>query len=157
MHKMENKKVAIVRLRGANKLKKRIEETMKMLRLYNKNSCIVVANTDSILGMLRKIKDYVTWGELDEETFKMLLEKRGRIIGNKSLTEEYLNSKAKMGYDGFAKEFSHHVSKKLKIPSKPLNEFSQKNLFELNNGGLRKWVAETGAIDPFMLSQDITA
>ncbi len=102
---MENKKIAVVRIRGANKLKQKIDETMRMIRLYNKNSCIIVPSTDSIIGMLAKVKDYVTWGEIDEETFKLLLEKRGRVTGNKALTGEYLKSKTKMDYSGFTKEF----------------------------------------------------
>ncbi len=46
---------------------------------------------------------------------------------------ECSNPKMVLTTHGFAKEFSHHVSKKLKIPSKPLNEFSQKNLFEFGS------------------------
>ena len=27
--------------------------------------------------MVKKAKDYITWGEIDAETFKLLVEKRG--------------------------------------------------------------------------------
>lgn len=102
---MENKKIAIVRVRGSNKIKGDIEDTMKMLRLYKKNGCIIAANTSSIIGMINKVKDYITWGEIDQETFRLLLEKRGKIVGNKPLNEEYLKNKCKMDYGQFTKEF----------------------------------------------------
>jgi large subunit ribosomal protein L30 len=40
--------------------------------------------------MITKAKDYITWGEIDEETVLALLKKRGRLPGNKKLSEEYL-------------------------------------------------------------------
>lgn len=113
---MENKKIAIIRVRGLNKLKSKIEDTMKMLRLYNKNNCIIVDVNESMLGMINKIKDYITWGEADQETIKLLLEKRGRTSGNKALTEEYLRSKTKYGYDEFAKAFFESKIKLRDVP-----------------------------------------
>ena len=100
-----NEKIAIVRIRGGIDVKKPIKDTMTMLRLYRKNSCVIVLNSPVYIGMLKKIKDYVTWGEVDEETLRILLEKRGKLAGNKPLTEEYLKQKTKMGYDGFVKNF----------------------------------------------------
>ena len=90
------KKIVIVRVRGLVRLKKKIEYTLTMLRLHRKNFCVVVPATNSYLGMTNKIKDYVTWGEINDETFKMLIEKRG---------EEYLgrekDSKGKINYNRF--------------------------------------------------------
>ena len=48
-----------------------------MLKLTRKNHCVVIENTPSSLGMIKKIKDYITWGEISEETLKELFEKRG--------------------------------------------------------------------------------
>jgi large subunit ribosomal protein L30 len=76
-----------------------------MMRLYRKNTCIIIKGTEAQIGMLQKVKDYVTWGEIDEETFKMLLEKRGRIAGKIKLTETYVKEKTKMDYNIFAKEY----------------------------------------------------
>jgi large subunit ribosomal protein L30 len=38
--------------------------------------------------MLRKAKDYITWGEVRPEVVEHLLRKRGRLQGNRRLTEE---------------------------------------------------------------------
>lgn len=101
----QRNRIAIIRIRGKVKIKKKIEYTMKILRLYNKHTCIIIPNTEIYIGMLKKIKDYVTWGEIDPKTFKNLLEKRGRLAGKKHLDEKYLNEKLKMNFDQFVKEF----------------------------------------------------
>lgn len=98
-------KIAIVRVRGSIGIRKEIEDTMKMLRLYKKNTCVILNNTQSCAGMLKKIKDYVTWGEINEPTIKLLLIKRGKLPGNKPLKEEYVKEKIKLTIDDFAKEF----------------------------------------------------
>ena len=46
-----------------------------MLNLFRKNSCIIKDKTPSILGMVKKVENYVTWGEIEEETLKVLREK----------------------------------------------------------------------------------
>lgn len=99
------KRIAVVRVRGKVDVKKKIKDTLKMLRLYKANYCVVIKNNEIYLGMLKKTKDYISWGEINEETFKMLLEKRGRLPGNKLLTENYLKEKLKLNYEGFIKEF----------------------------------------------------
>lgn len=102
---MESKKIAIVRIRGMIGVDKRIEDTFRKLRLFKKNSCVVVDNRKDYVGMLNKIKDYSTWGEIDEETFKLLLSKRGKLPGNKQINEKYIKDKAKLDFEGFVKEF----------------------------------------------------
>jgi large subunit ribosomal protein L30 len=98
-------RIAVIRIRGRVHLRQEIEDTMKMMRLYRKNTCIIIKGTEPQIGMLQKVKDYVTWGEIDEETFKILMDKRGRLAGNTKLTPEYLKDKMKMDYDAFTKEF----------------------------------------------------
>jgi large subunit ribosomal protein L30 len=70
------KKIAIVRVRGDITLKTPIKDTLKMLKLYRKNYCVIYDAKPSILGMVQKIKDYATWGEIDQETLNLLKEKR---------------------------------------------------------------------------------
>lgn len=41
-------------------------------------------------GMLKRVQSYVTWGEISKETLTDLLVKRGRLAGNKKLTEEFV-------------------------------------------------------------------
>jgi len=98
-------RTAVIRIRGRVHLKQEIEDTLRMMRLYKKNTCIIIKGTEAQIGMIQKTKDYITWGEIDEGTFKLLLEKRGKLAGNKRLTQEYLKEKTKMDYDTFTKEY----------------------------------------------------
>ncbi len=102
---MTTNRIAVIRIRGTSKLQGDIEDTMRMMRLFKKNHCAILKNTESTLGMLQKVKDYVTWGELDEATAKMLLEKRGRIVGNKPLQEAWIKEKTKKDMNQFLKEY----------------------------------------------------
>ncbi|MDP4012779.1 MAG: 50S ribosomal protein L30 [Candidatus Nanoarchaeia archaeon] len=102
---MTEKKIAIIRIKGDSGLKKPLRDTFKLLRLYKKNNCVVVSNTKVFAGMITKVKDSITWGEIDEPTFKILLEKRGKLPQNQKLTEQYLKDKVKISFDEFVKEF----------------------------------------------------
>ncbi len=80
--------IAVIRIRGGVGVRKEIKDTLKMLRLHRKNHCTLWNMNDSVKGMLQKVKDYVTWGEISDEVLEKMVKKRGRKIGNKRLTEE---------------------------------------------------------------------
>jgi large subunit ribosomal protein L30 len=107
--------LAVIRVRGVTSIKKPIKGTMESLRLYRKNFCIVVPNNEKYLGMIKKAGDYITWGELDEDTFKLLVEKRG---------EEYRgreqDKKGKIKYSSFMKIGDKKIKKffRLNMPKK---------------------------------------
>lgn len=70
-------KIAAIRVRGRTRVKREINDTLNMLKLYNNNYCTILEVNPSIKGMLIKVKDFITYGEVDEETEKLLFEKRG--------------------------------------------------------------------------------
>ncbi len=74
-------KLAVIRVRGPVRVKKEINHTIELLGLYRKNFCVLVDKKD--IGMIKKIKDYVTYGEIDKETEDMLVEKRGEKTKDK--------------------------------------------------------------------------
>ncbi len=92
---MGNKCIVAVRIRGTISAQREVRETLRMLRLTRNNYAVLIDDRSSFLGMLKAIQDYVTWGEASKEIVKLLIEKRGRIAGNKKLTEEHLQ---KIGY-----------------------------------------------------------
>ncbi|MEM4336742.1 MAG: uL30 family ribosomal protein [Candidatus Woesearchaeota archaeon] len=71
-------KIAVIRIAGRVRLSKEIESTLELLNLKKKFSCVIVENTKTNLGMIKKVKDYVTYGEVNEETIKLLNEKRSK-------------------------------------------------------------------------------
>jgi large subunit ribosomal protein L30 len=57
--------------------------------------------------MIQKVKDYVAWGEIDEDALASMLEMRGRLNGNKRLTDQFIKEKTSYGT---IKEFASAVS-----------------------------------------------
>ncbi|MBI5389413.1 uL30 family ribosomal protein [Candidatus Woesearchaeota archaeon] len=70
--------IAIVRIRGTCAIDGEIRSTLDMLNVHKKNYCSVVPKNPSYGGMIKKVKDYITWGEIDDATLKLLKEKRGK-------------------------------------------------------------------------------
>ncbi len=81
---------AIVRLRGTVNTKPGIKDTLKMLNLHRINHCVVVPENVHYKGMIQKVKDYVAWGEVDENVLATLLGNRGKLSGNRRLNEQYI-------------------------------------------------------------------
>ena len=79
---------AVIRLKGLVKIREDFKDTLKMLRLNRKMHCVVLEENDINNGMIQKVKDRVTWGEIDDDVLKILIEKRGRKAGNVRLTKE---------------------------------------------------------------------
>jgi ribosomal protein L30/L7E len=70
-------KTAVIRITGEVGLRKNIVETFNRLRLRKKYSCVVFENpSKEQLGMINKVRDFVAFGEINEPTYKKLVEKR---------------------------------------------------------------------------------
>ena len=125
-------KLALIRLRSGIRAKGEVRDTLAMLRLHRINHLVIIDDTPSYKGMVQKVKDYITWGEIDKETLAKLLRKRGRLIGNKPVTEEYVQEKLGMGIDEFAEKV---VKGEMKLTDLP----NIKPVFRLHppRGGLR--------------------
>jgi large subunit ribosomal protein L30 len=74
---------------------KEARETLELLRLTHTNHAVLIDSRPAYKGMLQRVNNYVTWGEPTKETVVSMLQKRGRLLGQKKLTEEYLT---KAGY-----------------------------------------------------------
>jgi large subunit ribosomal protein L30 len=82
--------ILAIRLRGQVSVKPQIEDTLKKLRLGRLHQARVIKLTPSLQGMITKAKDYITWGEIDTDTAYRILAKRGRLSGNRRLTNAYV-------------------------------------------------------------------
>ncbi len=83
---------AVIRVRGTVNVRHDIKKTLQMLRLHRVNHCVIVEENETFKGMLQKAKDYITWGELDKDTLVELIKKRGRLVGDKPVDDEYIKS-----------------------------------------------------------------
>ncbi|WP_297436798.1 50S ribosomal protein L30 [Thermococcus sp.] len=125
-------KFALIRLRSGIRAKGEVRDTLAMLRLHRINHLVLVDDNPSYNGMVQKVKDYITWGEIDKETLAALIRKRGRLIGNKPVTDEYVKEKLGMSIDEFAQKI---VDGEMKLGDLP----SVKPVFRLHppRGGLK--------------------
>ncbi len=97
-------KLAVVLVRGFVNMSSDVRRTLDLLRLKRKFACVVVDDNEMYRGMLKKVKDYVTYGKITKDTFLKLLETRGKVVGDKPIdkkmakevAEKYFNNKIKL-------------------------------------------------------------
>ncbi len=70
-------KLAAVRIRGRINVTRKIRDTLNFLNLKRRYTCTVVEDTPSYRGMLQKVKDMITYGEIDDKTYEKLKKQRG--------------------------------------------------------------------------------
>ncbi len=77
----KTEKIAVIRVRGIRSMDPKIKLALEYLKLHKPNHCVVLDATPQNLGAIKKIRDYVTYGAIDEQTFEKLLYKRGEKGG----------------------------------------------------------------------------
>ena len=117
---------AVVRVRGTVNIKPDIRKTLELLRLTRTNHCVLVEENEIYKGMLQKVKDYTTWGELSKDTLNKLMKSKAKLIGEKELTDEYIKSSTSFG--NIEKMSDAIIENKIKFKEIP----EIKPLFRLN-------------------------
>lgn len=79
----------VVRVRGVINISQENKDTLNMLRLTRNCHATLIDDRSSYAGMLHKVQNYVTWGEISKENVALLLKKRGTLVGDKKFTDEY--------------------------------------------------------------------
>lgn len=142
---------AIIRIRGPIKVNEDIENTMKLLNLTRVNHCVIYPEDKYIKGMLHKLRNMVTYGEISKETLKKMLNKRGYCYNEKGklikfkehykdekkqekMIDEILSGKAKLEDFGIKKVF------RLKPPTKGFDRKGIKKTFK--EGGVLGYRAD---------------
>jgi large subunit ribosomal protein L30 len=88
--KVDKRKCLVaIKVRGTISAKREARETLDMLKMKKTNNAVIIDNRPSFIGMLYRVQNYVTWGEVTEETLSEMLKKRGKLAGNKKFTDEY--------------------------------------------------------------------
>ena len=82
--------LAIVRIRGHAKIRHDAVETMGFMKLNRVNHCVVLPQNETTSGMLKVVKDYVTWGELGHEVLARMLFQKAETVGGGRLTDAYV-------------------------------------------------------------------
>ncbi|MCR4335006.1 MAG: 50S ribosomal protein L30 [archaeon] len=104
--------IAVIRVRGTVNVNPDLTYTMENLRLFRPNHMVLVREDKVTKKMVEKVKDYVTFGKIDEETLAKVLAKRGRFEGKKKITLEFLKEKKINGFEELAKGI---IEEKIKL------------------------------------------
>lgn len=81
---------AVIRIRGGIGLKRPIKDTLSMLRLKRVNHCVLIPKNPRNEGMIMKVKDFVTWGEIGDSTLKRMILERGKRKGDRKVAKDDL-------------------------------------------------------------------
>ena len=136
---------AVVRVRGTVNIKPDIKRTLQLLQLTRINHCVLVKENANMKGMLQVAKDYVTWGEVDKDHLSKLIHTRGKLAGDKELTEEYIKSAT--SHNSIEKLSQEIIDNKFKYKDIP----DVKPIFQLNPPkkgyeGIKRSFANKGAL-----------
>jgi len=81
--------IAIIRITGKVKINRKMEETLFRLGLRRKYVCVLVDEKNKLkMGMLNKVKNYVSYGEIEKGMLIRLIEKRGKRKDKKEIKDE---------------------------------------------------------------------
>lgn len=70
--------ICVIRIRGKVKLREEIAETFRRLKMMQKLNCTFIDEKDIIrMGMLNKLKEFVSYGKVDDALMKKIIEVRG--------------------------------------------------------------------------------
>jgi len=79
-----------IRLRGNVNLRHDIKKTLESLNLTRVNHAVVIPENQYYEGMLKKVKDFITWGKVNKETLLEMLSARGKLVGDRPLTDSHV-------------------------------------------------------------------
>ena len=87
-----------------------------------KNYCTLLPSSPQYIGMLKKAKDYITWGEIDEDTVNMLINKRGEEFNGREK-----DTKNKIKYNDFVIAGNKKIKKYFRLNA-PRKGFERKGI-----------------------------
>lgn len=91
--------IALIRIKGDVGLEKDVRETLSRARLRRKYACVVIESNKNILGVIKKLENFIAYGEISEEMLLNLIEKRAKPVDKnkkidaKKIVEEFKKGK----------------------------------------------------------------
>ena len=137
--------IAIVRVRGTANISPDHRKTLELLMLHKPNHAILVAEELQLAKMVEKVKDYVTYGEIDLDTAAELLRKRGRTIEGERTDKKFLEKEKAKSFEDIAKKIIEGKETLRNIGIKPVFRLSPPRKGH-NRGGIKKSYAVGGAL-----------
>jgi large subunit ribosomal protein L30 len=137
--------LAVIRVRGYVNLDVKIREAFKHLSLDRVNYMVLIPEEATRLGQVKKTRDYITFGQIDEATLALVLEKKARLSGDKRLDEAFLKTNKFDSFQAMAKALMEGKTKLVDLKVKkvfrlkpPRKGFGRK--------GIKKTFVQGGAL-----------
>ena len=129
----------IVRIRGEPDQKPEVRKALEELRLRGIFVATVYPdNLPGIQGVLKTAQTAITWGEAEPSTVESMIRRRGRLAGDKPITDEWV--KEKLGLGGVGELAAKLAANE--VAYYKLGELGVKPFFRLHppSGGFRRSV-----------------
>ena len=72
--------ICAIRIKGNVGIRREVAETLDRMRVRRKYACVVLNETKDNLGRVKKMKDFVAYGEISDDVFEKLIEARGKPL-----------------------------------------------------------------------------
>lgn len=112
-----NKSLVVIKVRGTISAKREARETLDMLNIKKTHNAVIIDNRPSFIGMLYRVQNYVTWGEVTKEMLSEMIKKRGRLAGDKRFTDEYAKELGYKSIDDLANAITSGKVEYWKLPN----------------------------------------
>ncbi len=123
-------KIVVVLVRGLVEVRQTVRDTLALMKLSRVNQAVVVSDSAITRGMLQKAKDYITWGTIDDATFKAMVESKGEEFQGRTQ-----DSKGKYTYNKFLEVNGKKYKKTFRL-NPPKKGFGRKGIkMPFKNGG----------------------
>ena len=110
----------VVRMSGQINVPHWAKTTLELLKLDKKFRATIIPAKDNTLGMLDRVKHYISWQEVSADIAKELFNKKGRKAGYKKISSDDLTQLGFKSIDELASSISEGKTSMNKIkPIKP--------------------------------------
>ena len=77
--------IAVIRISGLVEMPPKAQEALYRMRLRRKYSSVLLKPTKENLSLLKEVRNFVAYGNIDDGTLKLLIEKRGFSLNKKKI------------------------------------------------------------------------
>lgn len=72
--------ICAIRIKGNVGIRREAAETLDRMRIRRKYACVVLKETKDNIGRIKKMKDFIAYGEISDDMFEKLIEARGKPL-----------------------------------------------------------------------------
>lgn len=81
-------KMIVVRIKGMVNVDTSVQETLYRLRLRRKYVAVIIEGTKENMKLLQRVRDFIAYGPLNDDTAEKLIRLRGTPIGKKKIDSD---------------------------------------------------------------------